>query len=113
MWLLDTNVLSEMKKLQTGKIDPNVSKWSGTIDFHDAHLATISLYELERGVLLLERRDESQARLLRIWLSDFVLRTFAGRMLPLSEAIAVKCAGMNIPDRRPMIDSIIAATALG
>lgn len=74
-------------------------------------ISVISDYELERGVLMLGRRDPRQAQALRRWL-DGVRLELGVRILPITAEIARACAGINVPDRRPWADSLIAATAL-
>ena len=112
MFLLDTNVLSEMRKLRSRNIDPNVARWSGSAKVSDMYIATITMFELQLGVLAIERKDRPQGLLLRRWLDDVVKEGFRARTLPMTTEIAITCAMLNVPDRRPLNDAIIAATAL-
>ena len=57
MYLLDTNVVSELRKVRTGKADKHVAKWADSVDAADLYLSVITVQELEIGVLLAERRD--------------------------------------------------------
>lgn len=68
--------------------------------------------ELEIGVLRMERRDAREGALLRTWLQERVVPEFAGRVLPVDDAVARRCAELHVPDPRPACDALIAATAL-
>lgn len=110
MFLLDTNVISELRK-PAARRDANVWAWVTRTPEPDVRLSVITLLELEQGVLQVERRDLSQATFMRAWLT-MVRERYAGRMLPVDEAVANQCAGLHVPDRRPERDALIAATAL-
>lgn len=112
MFLLDTNVVSELRKIRSGKADLRVAAWARTVPTHSLFLSVITVQELEIGVLLLERRDPAQGGLLRAWLDDHVLPAFAGRILPIDTQIARISAGLHVPDPPPYRDGLIAATAL-
>lgn len=112
MVLLDTNVVSELRKVRTGKAHPNVAAWSRTVSPASLFLSVITVHELEVGVGLLERRDPAQGALLRTWLDGYVLPTFAGRCLPVDGPVAHASARLHIPDPIPFRDGLIAATAL-
>ncbi|MBY3367136.1 type II toxin-antitoxin system VapC family toxin [Rhizobium laguerreae] len=111
-YLLDTNVISELRKVGDGKADPEVVAWIQMANASDFYLSAITILELERGVLAVQRRDARQASRLRTWLDDHVRPQFAGRILPIDDAIATRCAHLHIPDRRNEADALIAATAL-
>jgi predicted nucleic acid-binding protein len=112
MYLLDTNVVSESRKLATGRADTNVTTWMESIDPEFTFLAAISWFELEYGVLLMERRDKAQGAMLRRWLTETVQPAFEGRVLPMSTEVATRCARLHVPDPRSERDAWIAATAL-
>lgn len=112
MYLLDTNVVSELRKVAEGKADANVAAWQAGLDELACFLSVVTLLELEVGVLRAERRDAAQGALLRSWLEQRVVPEFAGRILPVDEAVARSCAGQHVPDPRPVHDALIAATAL-
>jgi predicted nucleic acid-binding protein len=112
MFVLDTNVVSELRKVKSGKADMNVAAWSATVLPSTLFLSAITILELETGVLLLERRDSRAGAVLREWLDGHVLPAFAGRILAFDEVIAKRCAVLHIPDHRGQRDSVIAATAL-
>lgn len=109
-WLLDTNVWSELRN--PGRADANVRAWAQAADPAELYLSVITVLELERGVLLVERRDPEQGARLRRWLEQRVLEPFERQVLPIDAAIARRCASLHVPDPRPERDALIAATAL-
>ena len=112
MFVLDTNVVSELRKAGKGKADPGVVAWAANVRRSSLFLSAITLLELEQGVLLMERRDAVQGALLRSWLSSQVLPAFQDRVLPVDAAVALRCARLHVPDPRSYRDTLIAATAL-
>jgi toxin FitB len=112
VYLLDTNVVSELRKLQAGRAAPAVVRWAGGVDSSTLFLSVISLMELDTGVRLLERRDPAQGQVLRGWLEQRVLPAFEGRVLSVDSAISRCAAALQVPDPRPLADTLIAATAL-
>jgi hypothetical protein len=112
MYLLDTNVISELRKAKSGKIDRHVNKWAGSISNSALFLSVVTILELEIGILLLERRDRKQGAVLRAWMNDHVLPAFSDRILPVDTAVAQRCAALHVPDPRSDRDALIAATAL-
>ncbi len=112
MYLLDTNVVSELRKIRLGKADPHVADWADSVDAVDLYLSVITVQELEIGVLLAERRDPSQGAIFRAWLNSHVLPAFTGRILVVDTAVAQRSARLHVPDPRPVRDGLIAATAL-
>jgi predicted nucleic acid-binding protein len=112
MFLLDTNVVSELRKVRLGKANRNVAKWADSVDAADLFLSAITIQELEMGVLLAERRDPSKGAIFRLWLDSHVLPAFDGRVLPVDTAVARRSARLHVPDPRPVRDALIAATAL-
>ena len=112
MYLLDTNVVSELRKAKAGKADANVTAWAGRVPFGSLFISTITLLELEMGVLQIERRDATQGAILRTWLDRQVLPAFHDRILPVDVVVARRCASLHVPDPRAERDALIAATAL-
>ena len=112
MYLLDTNVVSELRKVRLGKADANVAAWADSIDAAELFVSAISIMELELGVLSIERKDAAQGAVLRAWMDRHVLPEFAERTLPVDTAVAQRCARLHVPDRRGERDALIAATAL-
>ncbi len=112
MYVLDTNVVSELRKVKIGKADANVAAWAASVDAAALFVSAITIMELETGVLLVERRDAAQGAMLRTWLAQHVLPEFTGRVLPVDTAVAQRCAKLHVPDRCADRDALIAATAL-
>ncbi len=111
MFLLDTNVISELRKIYAHKADPNVTRWSERTPTGEMFLSVITIFELEMGIRRLERRDRSQANMFRNWLEGYLLNAFDGRIFPATIEIARVCAAYHVPDPAPFRDSFIAATA--
>ncbi|POD71974.1 VapC toxin family PIN domain ribonuclease [Pseudomonas syringae group genomosp. 3] len=109
MFLLDTNVVSELRKRNA---DANVLRWSRTQMASSLFISSITILELETGILRIERRDPTQGAALRMWLDHHVLKAFAGRILPIDTQVAKRCAQLHVPDPRSECDALIAATAL-
>lgn len=112
MFLLDTNVISELRKAGDGRADANVTAWLAAADAAHFYVSVVTLMELELGILSMERRDTKQGARLRAWMSKHVLPEFSQRTLPVDSAVALRCAGLHVPDPRPERDAYIAATAL-
>ena len=112
MYMLDTNVVSEIRKIRLGKADKFVSQWSDSVNTAELYLSVITLQELEIGVLLAEYRDPAKGALLRGWLNKQVIPAFSGRILPVDTAVAIRSAKLHVPNPRPVRDGLIAATAL-
>ena len=112
MFLLDTNVVSELRKAHSRKVDENFARWSNSLSVDEAFLSAITVMELEMGVLAMERRDPTSGVALRAWMDQQVMPSFAGRILPVDEEIARCCARLHIPDRKSERDALIAATAI-
>ena len=112
MYVLDTNVVSELRKIRLGKADAQFAIWADSIEAMDLYLSVITIQELEIGVLLAERRDPSQGAVFRLWLNGHVIPAFNGRILDVDTAVAQRSAKLHVPDPRPVRDGLIAATAL-
>ena len=112
MFLLDTNVVSELRKIRSGKADKNLARWADHLDASELYVSVITLQELEIGVMLMERRDNPQGKVLRMWFENYVLPAFRGKILPVDTAVARRGASLHVPNPSPVRDSLIAATAL-
>ena len=112
MFILDTNVVSELRKAGAGKADNHVAAWSGSVDAATLFISAITVMELDTGILQIERKDTRQGLLLRSWMDEHVLPEFAGRVLPIDTTVARCCARLHVPDRRSERDALIAATAI-
>ncbi len=109
--LLDTNVLSELKKESIGKAEARVVAWAKNVIARDLFLSAITILEIEKGVLQIERRDARQGRLPHLWLEDHVLPAFEGRILPVDVGVARRCVSLHVPNPSAERDALIAATA--
>lgn len=110
MFLLDTNVISELRKARSA--DPKVVAWANCVDASALFISAITVLELEQGVMLVERREARQGAALRAWLDGQVMPEFSSRILSIDTAVARRCAGLHVPDPRSERDALIAATAL-
>jgi len=112
MFLLDTNVVSELRKVKAGKAHAKVATWAAQSTPASLYLSVVTVMELELGVLAIERRDKAQGRLMRAWLDKQVLPAFAGRVLSVDITVALRCARLHVANPRAERDALIAATAL-
>jgi len=112
MYLLDTNVISELRKASVKKCHKEVSKWAKTVSSSSLFISVITILEIETGILLVERKDIKQGALLRLWLEEHVIPAFSDRIISIDTEIAQRCAQLHVPDPCPERDSLIAATAL-
>ena len=110
MYLLDTNVVFELRKAK--RADRGVRQWAQALPAASLYLSAVSMLELEIGILLIERRDRKQGAVLRAWMDGHVLPAFDGRILPIDTAVAQRCAALHVPNPRSDRDALIAATAL-
>jgi predicted nucleic acid-binding protein len=112
LYLLDTNVISELRKAGDGRADARVWAWFSGVEAGDLYLSAVTVMELELGILRMERRDASQGARLRGWMETRVMPAFGGRILAVDAAVARMCAALHVPDPRAERDAYIAATAL-
>lgn len=112
MFILDTNVISELRRAGQGKADKNVVNWAQSIDATTLYISVITVLEIETGILKIERHDPDQAEILRNWFEGHVLKAFENRILPIDEAVARRCAQLHVPDPKSERDALIAASAL-
>ena len=112
MFLLDTNVVSELRKVGDGRADARVTTWISEQDAASFYISALTLMELEIGILRVERRDTVQGERLRCWMDRHVLPEFNERTLPVDSVVALKCARLHVPDPRAERDALIAATAI-
>lgn len=109
-FLLDANVLGELRLARTG--NENVIALVDSIPRNLQFISVITLLEVEQGVLRKERQDPAQGAKLRIWLDNAVRPNFSERILPVTETVALRCARLHVPNKKPERDALIAATAL-
>ena len=112
MFVLDTSVVSELRKAKAGKADRGVAAWASGVPPDDLFVSVVTILELETGVLLVQRRDPKQGALFRAWLDQHVLPVFSGRVLSVDTAVTQRCAALHVPDPRSDRDALIAATAM-
>jgi toxin FitB len=108
-YLLDTNVVSELRKRE--RADAVVRRWFGRHADDEFWLSVLVVGELRRGVELIGRRDPDSAGALRTWL-DSTISDFADRVLPITMQIGERWALLSVPDPMPVIDGLLAATAI-
>ena len=107
-FLLDTNVISEIRKGQ--RAHPSVAKWVVRTPVKEIATSVLVLAEIRRGIELKRRQDVTQAEALDRWFAQ--MRTRLGdRVLPIDEPIAEAWALLSAPDPLPLIDGLLAATA--
>lgn len=111
MFVLDTNVVSEMRKMGSGKANLGLTAWVQDVPASLLYISAVTTYELELGVQLAERRDVRKGKILRFWLETSVAKSFEGRILSVDAPISRRCASFNVPDPAPFRDAWIAATA--
>ena len=112
MYLLDTNVVSELRKVGAGHADPKVAQWAQSVQTASLFVSVITIQELEIGIQLALRRDSTQGELLRQWMNQHVLPAFEGRVLSVDLPVVQRSAALHVPNPRPVRDGLIAATAL-
>lgn len=110
MFLLDTNVVSELRRPE--KADRNVLAWANTVPAASFFMSAISILEIEVGARLIARKDAVQGAILRDWIDDHILARFEGRILAIDTVVAQRCAQLHVPNPRAERDALIAATAL-
>ncbi|GGY09679.1 twitching motility protein PilT [Litchfieldella qijiaojingensis] len=112
MYLCDTNVVSELRKAASRRADPYLVSWASQVAPEYLFLSVITVLELELGILRKEREDAQQGKILRRWLVEKLLPAFEGRILPITVAVAQRCAALHVPDPKSERDALIAATAI-
>ena len=110
MYLLDTNVISELRRRE--KANRNVAVWAAANPVASLFLSAVSIFEIERGALLIARKDPERGNELRTWIDHHILPRFEGRILSMDAAVARRCAALHVPNSRPERDAFIAATAM-
>lgn len=112
MFILDTNVVSELRRAGQGKADENVIRWANSVEATSLYISVITVLEIETGILQIERRDADQANTLRNWFQGHVLKAFENRIIPIDDVVARRCARLHVPDPKSERDALIAASAL-
>lgn len=112
MYILDTNVISELRKVKSGKADSNVKAWSDSVDPLLMYVSSITIHELELGILLTERSDLQKGKMLRRWMTEHVLPVFENRIIVVDKDVVLRSAKYHAPDPKPYRDTLIAASAV-
>ena len=112
MYLLDTNIIFELKKLDSGKIHPQVQRWAYSINLMQTKISVVSITEIRTGILSLARKEQAQAASLDNWFTNRLLPAYRTRTLSVDTEVALICAQLHIPTKRPINDAYIAATAI-
>lgn len=112
MYLLDTNVISELRKAKAGTAHPGVISWAHGVPAALMFVSVISIHEIEHGVLLAERSDPVKGAMSRAWLDNSVVPAFAERIVTVHLDIVKQAAGLHVPDPAPFRDALIGATAM-
>ena len=112
MYLLDTSIVSELRKCSIGKGNPSVRRWARSVAPNELYLSAITILEIEMGILLKERKDPQQGALLRAWMNQKLMLAFEDRILALDTPVALTCAKLHIPNPKSERDAMIAATAI-
>jgi len=107
-YLLDTNVISELRKGE--RADVNVRAWFNELADEEIFLSVLTIGEVRRGVENVRRRDPKAAAALDSWLARLG-EAHRERILPVDRAIAEEWGRMNVPDPLPVVDGLLAATA--
>jgi len=108
-WLVDTNVLSELRKAR--RVNPGVREWFGGAQDEELFTSVLVLGEVRRGIESIRRRDVPSAIALEQWLARLTT-SFQDRVLPIDAAVADRWGALNVPDPVPTVDGLLAATAL-
>ncbi|WP_437733768.1 type II toxin-antitoxin system VapC family toxin [Sorangium sp. So ce1335] len=108
-YLIDTNVASELRK--AGAAHPRFIAWSTRVEQSAMFLSVLVVGEIRRGIESLRRKDTVQAQILEAWLARILL-AFSGRILPVTQEIAEVWGRLSVPDKLPIVDGLLAATAI-
>ena len=112
MFVLDTSVVSELRKVRSNKANAGVASWAEQVPSAALFISAITIHELEHGVLLMERSDRAQGEILRQWLDRSVTDAFKNRILDIDRHVAQRAAALHVPDPASFRDALIGATAL-
>ena len=108
-YLLDTNVFSELRKRD--RCHPSVRAWFDGVAGAQIHTSVIVIGEIRRGIERARGRDPAFAAALERWLADLTM-LLEERIHPVSRPIAEEWGRLAAPRQRPVIDSLLAATAI-
>jgi toxin FitB len=109
-YLVDTDVLSEVRKRDKRRAHPGVLAWIDSVPDETLHLSVLTLGEIRRGIERLRRRDPVRSEVLDRWLAT-VQRDYRDRIVPVTAEVAEEWGRLNAPDPLPVVDGLLAATA--
>lgn len=113
MIILDTNVISELRKIGSGRVSPQVVTWFEQTELADTYISCITLAELQTGILSLRfQRDYQQADIIENWLKNWVLPHYQNRILDINADIALIYSAFHVPNKKSVHDGLIGATAI-
>lgn len=113
MYLLDTNIISEIRKIKQNKANSGVELWYYQTHLQDIYINSIVLSELKEGELKSRHKNDfNKANAIENWINNYILIEFKDRILPITPEIGLICASLHIPNPREQHDALIAATAL-
>lgn len=107
-YLLDTNVISETRK---SRAHPNVVSFLSSIPGSSLYLSVLTLGELRGGVAMRKKTDPATAKILAAWVEGLEV-SFSDRILPVDAAIGRLWGELSAPRPMPVVDTLLAATAL-
>lgn len=107
-FLLDTNILSELRKGH--RCHPGVARWFASIEEHEVYLSVFVVGEIRKGIELIRRKDRETAARLQSWLQQ-VVNDYHERILPVDQTVAEEWGRLNVPNPLPTVDGLLAATA--
>lgn len=110
MFILDTNVVSELRK--RNRANRAVIEWATSIDTALFYISSVVVFEIRLGALLIDRRDPVQGALMLKWIEKDIISRFEGRIFPVDTEVAKRAAELHVPNPRQDRDAFIAATAL-
>lgn len=109
MYLIDTNVLSELRKGL--RCDPKVRAWAASTLGERHCVSVLSLGEIRKGIEILRRKAPDQCPVFERWLARLEL-DYERDLLPISAAVADRWGKLMSAQSMPVIDGLLAATAL-
>ena len=109
MYLLDSQVVLELRKAKAGRTDAGLATWAAGVSRQNLFLSALSLLELENSAKEIERQDKAGGAALRAWIADQVMPAFEGRILAVDAAVVRRRAQLALADTR---DALLAATAI-
>lgn len=109
MYLLDTQIVLELRRAKAGRTDPGLTNWASGVAPQNLFISALTLLELEAAVERLGRKDKPASAALRAWLDQRVMTAFEGRILPIDAAVASRRARLPFADPR---NALLAATAV-